>query len=178
MAIDARHSDSSVFTALVKAHNDSWRAYTEVETTFPHADITSQTTGDWRYPVDAPLQVTAATATNLATVILSANNSRQVTIMHFADALAHRNADTTNALTAPVATDQTTANTLLNQIKAKCNLHVSQATTHWTDDATNSITAPNATDLGTSQTLADAIKVFLNAHVIFAGETKLVKVID
>ncbi len=166
MALKVRKQNDGLVLAAIAAYNLFKREVTSSLTSYPHCDITSTTSGNFTAPTSAPLLVTAATATTLPLVLLSANNAKAIYNLHIADAVAHKAASAL-LVTTPAATTQGTANTLLNAIKAAYNLHIASATYHFTADATNPISAADASDLGTSETLADAIKAALNAHIQF-----------
>jgi hypothetical protein len=183
MAIKVKSGTDAMLYGLAAAHNTNWRDHVKENTSFPHADVTSSGDSgpDFRNPTTTALAGSAAAATSLALTITSANQSLKIAQLHFADALAHKAADTTNGTTLAVSALASTAtqgatNTRLNLIKAACNLHVSQLGVHFTNDGTNTIATADASDLATSEALADAIQSFLTAHIAFAGTTQLLDV--
>ena len=168
MPITVRKLDSSLTRATALAHNTMLRAITADLTTYPHADASARTSGDFTSPIVTVLACVLANATTLNTTIALANELKIVCNEHFGDAVAHDAADTANVITTAIASDQTTANTLLNAIKTNVNLHLAQAGVHFTNDAINTVSAADATDAGSSQTLATALKAAVNAHIILA----------
>lgn len=168
MALTVRRIDTVVAFALAAAFNLFKREVAESLSTLPHCDITSKPlSGDYMAPTATPDIVLNDDAVDLTGVKLIANEAKAVYNRHIADAVAHKAADTSNAVSTAAATDQTTANTLLNAIKTKLNLHLTQSGVHFTNDGTNTISASNASDLATSVTLANAVKAALNAHIQF-----------
>ena len=166
MTYRVRKVNDAMIAALVKAHNDERRAQISAEF---HYDISgSDVTGDVRDPVQQDLQVAAAAAADLATLLTLSNELLIVYTQHIADAHVHDMADTSNEIAAPAATDLTTAQTLLNEIKTDYNLHLAQASVHPNDDITNDITSANATNQATAETLANEAKADLNAHIVAA----------
>ena len=88
--------------------------------------------------------VTAATATDLATLLTLSNDIKAMYNAHCADAVAHNSADTTNVVTAADATDILSAVTLLNEIKADYEAHRIDVVAHNSADTTNIVTADDA----------------------------------
>jgi len=178
MAIEARRQQLAMVYAVITAFNSFKRQVTKNLTTYPHADITSRTTGEPANPGTTALTITSANASDLPTVITLANEAKDLFAVHAADAVAHEAADTANAIAAADASDQSTSNTLLNELKADYNLHLAQSGVHFTNDTTNAISAANASDLATSITLANALKTAWNAHVAFALSAPSVKIVE
>lgn len=169
--MDIRKIDSEAAFAAVAALNGTRRAITGLLTTKAHAGATSVvTTGHWQAPSGVALQVTAANATNLATLRTLCRNLWAVGRLHFADALNHVGADGTNTWSNQPAEDAvlTDLQTWLNAAKAAFNAHRTQASVHFTNDATNTITSADATDQSSADTLANELKTDLNAHITFA----------
>lgn len=190
MAIRTRKQTDDIAYAMVLAHNLEVRERVNTAATYPHADITSVTSADYKRPNPTTLAIVGVT-TALSDVIALAENARAVLRTHFDDAGsasnlwggAHKTADATNKalltlLAAPLATNQATVNVVLNAEKAAINAHVGQATVHFTNDGVNSIVAADATDLASSKVLAAAIKSVGNAHIIFAGTTQTINLVE
>lgn len=117
--------------------------------------------------------VTAANASDLATLITLTNNLIVVYRAHLEDtsyveggALSHKVPDPAPALV--IASDLATCITALNAIKSDYNTHRASTTYHYNADATNVTTSADATDLSSAQTLANEIKTDLNAHIASA----------
>ena len=175
MAINVRNAANAILPNLVAQFNKFKRVYTESETTYPHADITSVTSGAQSALVSTPAIMSSATASDLPTVIVRANEAKAVMNVHLVDALAHKAADT--VIATADATDQATANTLLNAIKAKLNTHDASTAAHFTADATNTVSSPDATNLGTSITLANELFTDINAHIQFAIDVDTLNIV-
>lgn len=187
MAMQIRKTTDAMVFAIVTAFNLCWRWFVTNKTTYPHADITSTTGGNYTAPTTTALTVAAANATNLATGITLAEAVRSWMLVHLNDGGAstngyggaHKAADTTNyALITYTASAKLTSsssqgnlNTLLNLLKSTANAHVSQSGVHFTNDGTNTVSASDATDLASSETLANALKTWCNAHGAFAPDT-------
>lgn len=149
------------------------------ETPLYHGDQTaSAEAGDWSIAAQTLLQVTAATAVDLATSITMANQIRQVLNLMMADAVAHLVADTTNPVATAIAVDLTSVEALLNAEKTAFNAHLAQAGVHITNDTTNTVATANATDLPSSEALANALKTAINAHLASAPQGESVTVIN
>lgn len=164
--------------ALIEGYNAFKREITQELTTMPHADITSKTSGYFTDASHTAAIVTNADATVLAGVLLIANELKVLIPIHFADDIAHSEADETNAVASADASDQDTANTLLNEIKDVLNAHFIETDVHFTNDGTNTIGTADATDLASSVTLANALKTAFNAHVQFGLTSPSVKVVE
>lgn len=175
MAINVRNAANAVLPNLVAQFNKFKRVYTESETSYPHADITSTTSGAYGALVSTPAIMSSAAASDLPTVLVRANEAKAVLNVHLVDALAHKAADT--VIATADATDQTTANTLLNAIKAKLNTHDADAAVHFTADATNTVSAADATDLASSVTLANELYTDINAHIQFAIDVDTLNIV-
>src|ERR1700690_4541325 len=117
MALQCRKGSPTTERALVLGYN-AMRATVAVSGSKYHADVTSNTTtGDFLAPAATAAVSVAATAADLPTVLVLANELQKVYNNSLLDAVAHKVADVTNTSTAPAATDQGTANTLLNDIQ-------------------------------------------------------------
>lgn len=176
MAYTVRRGSDGVLAALVRAHNDTRRAV--VGTSF-HADVTSDTSGDFANPVATAATVTAANATNLATSLTLVNDLRRRMLQHFGDALGHKVADTvaTAAVTLPQATILDEAVALANQLKSVYNTHRASTTYHYTADSTNAVTADNADDQTTLNTLLNEMKGDFNAHIASAPAGQSINIV-
>jgi hypothetical protein len=135
-----------------------------------HVDKTTLVmTGDHLNPTPATLTVSAANASDLATLLTLCAQIRAVAIAHAKDANAHKVADSTFLAAIPAEpTDLATAITFLNAVKAAYGTHIASTTFHYTADATNTIVAANASDQATSQTLANELKTDVTAHIAAA----------
>ncbi len=178
MAITARKVELDVLFALVAAHNARSRDTAENLETYPHADVSSLTSGDTSAPVTTADADATSTATNLGTVKLRANRLKALLNRHFADDLAHKEADEDNVIESPDATDQGTANTLLNEIKAALIAHEADTDFHYTADTTNAVTAVDADGLSNSELLANDLHAQVNAHVAFGPPTPMINLVD
>lgn len=166
--MDIRKIDSEVAFAAVAALNSTRRGITSLLTTKAHAGATSViNTGHWQAPAGSALQVTAANATDLATLRTLCRDLWAVGKLHFEDALHHNAADTTNSWGTQPAEDASLGDlqTWLNAAKSAYTAHLSQASVHFTNDATNTIAAANASDQTSANTLANEMKTDLNAHI-------------
>lgn len=171
MALDVRALDPAIARALVKSLNDFRDAVTENLTTFPHADTTSkQTSIDFKAPSASALLVTAADASNLATLRTLCRDLWFVATAHFGDAVAHKAKDAANDFgDQPSATAALVdLQTWLNDAKDALEAHFTESGVHFTNDATYSITSADASDQGSSNTLANELKSDLNLHIQFA----------
>lgn len=183
MAIDVRKGSDAVVAALVSQHNAMLRKITQGLSTSPHADVTSATSGDFSAPVAAALTVATSTVDTLAKTITRANLLSQYMLVHFADALAHLVADTTNDDTINLAELASTAtqgqtNTRLNLIQSAYNAHLIQSGVHFTNDTTNTDATTVASDAATSQALATALTTKFNAHIQAALGASAVRLIE
>lgn len=175
MAISARRGSDAVAFAQALAHNKLLAATAIVGSSF-HADITATTGGDYTAQTVTSLQVTAANATDLPSVITLVNQIQSIALVHLADGIstnasaagAHKVPDTTNNTAIATATDLATSITMANGWKTRLNAHFTQSGVHFTNDATNTIAAANATDLATAITLVNALKAALNPHITAA----------
>jgi hypothetical protein len=174
MAIIARkgHVAASLFVAT---QYNLLRQSIATSSSMFHADVTSYPAGDG---ASAPLSVTAATAADLPTSIALANQLTSYFNVHAADALAHKAADTANAIATPAAADLPTSIALANAIKAKFNAHLVQSGVHCTNDATNTNATAAATDLPTTIALLNAMKGNFNAHFVSCPAGQCIKVVD
>jgi hypothetical protein len=137
------------------------------------------------FHADASTAISAATASDLPTVITLANAVKASYNLHIASVCsattgqgAHLSVDAANGISSADATDQGTANTLLNEIKTDYNVHRASAVFHHTADATNVIAAANASDLGTSITLANELKTDINLHYAAAFASQAVALVS
>jgi len=149
--------------------------------TVAHYDVTSTPVSpapDHGSPVaDVALAVspTGSQAT-LALVIAQAEATRTVLLKHFADALAHKVADATNAASISYTTiplisstgTQAQVNALNIANAAAVTAHESQAGVHSHTDSTNVTTAVASTSLSTSQAQATDTVTQVNAHILNA----------
>lgn len=176
MALTIRKDPASLAFGVATAFNAFMRKFVESETSFPHYDITSTPSGSFDAPVSTALGVVNSSTADLSAVILMAEEMRSVMLKHFADALAHKAADTTDAAllalgTVPTATDQTSVNLLLNALATAYAAHRVSTSYHLGVDATNVVTALSATDLASSKTLAADIRTQIIAHILFGWTT-------
>lgn len=182
MALTIRNLTGALAVGVAVAFNAFKRKFVELETTFPHFDITSTPSGSESAPDSDPLQVTLSSTADLAAVIAMAEEERDVWLAHMRDEHAHTEADDTNIATLvaiATATDQTTVNTLLNAIKAVQLAHLADTTLHagGREDETNVITAADASNLGTSQTLVADAKAQINAHITFGWASPSINIV-
>ncbi len=166
-------NDDSAVRALVQQYNVLHDATISVTTDGYHRDISGVPGGDFSFPTSSNLQVSAATASNLATTLTLAKNVQGVMKVHFADDSAHLIADTVNVTFETLLIDNTSGATqlssvilMLNREKLDFNAHLSQSGVHLKTDAHNTVSASDATDLGTSETLANALKTAVNSHIL------------
>jgi hypothetical protein len=194
MAYEIRKLTDAFAWGVVQALNLKIRADAIALYSYPHADVTSTSGGNYQAPTTTPV-VVAATAVDLPSTITAAEQARTALYKHFMDGQsaanfwggAHKAADTVNAALISYATIALVSSTtgtlaqvivLLTALKAASNAHVSQSGVHFTNDSTNSVTASAAVDLGTSETLATGtggLKAFVAAHVQFAGAARTIK---
>jgi hypothetical protein len=113
---------------------------------------------------DNVLDVTTATAVDLATSIALANALKAAYNGHIAKTDAHKAADAANVTTSADATDLASTQTLLNEIKTDFNAHIVSTTFHANSGAADNVATANATDQTTSNALANALKTAFNAH--------------
>jgi len=109
---------------------------------------------------DTTNEVTAATATNLATAITLANDLKAQYEAHRADTTPHAVADSTNTVSADDATTLATLITLVNELRTDYEAHrvLTGGSEHGAADATNAATVAAVTQL------ADATGHFLPAR--------------
>lgn len=177
MGFSVRRGTDAVQAAIVLAINAVRRSSGVVGSNF-HADVTSDTTGDYRTPTATAATVGAANATDLATSLTLVNQIRQRWLQHMVDDLAHKVADTANTLAAAVATDLASAITLANEVKADFNLHIASTTFHYNADGTNTVATTNASDQSTLNALVNAIKTAFNAHIASAPAGQSIKLLE
>lgn len=191
MALTARNTPLAIQHALVASHNLQRKAIVDDLTTYPHYDATAtMSTGDYMRPSVAALQVTAATASSLATSRTLTRDIWFVATTHFADAIAdsganggaHAAADDT-AITAfgdNIATDANLAaiEAALNAYKAALNVHASESGVHAHDDSALVISTADASDQSSANTLANAIKAALNTHISAALAGPSIKLVS
>lgn len=189
MALTTRKVTDALVYALVASHNLQRKAIVDDLTTYPHYDKTATTNTDYIAPVASTLQVTAATASSLATSRTLTQDIWAVATTHFADAIAssganggaHAVADSTAiasfgskiADTAVLATIYGA----LNAYKAALNVHASQSGVHSHDDASLVIATADATDQNSTNTLANAIASALNTHISAAMAGPSIKIV-
>lgn len=152
--------------AVAKAINDTRRA---LVSTNVHADTTPElTSGSYKNPTVTNAAISAANASDLATLVALCKDIRVIYALHIADSVAHKVADTVDVVAAAEPSNLATAITFLNECKTDYELHRASTTYHYTADATNTIVAADATDQATSQTLANELKTDINAHILAA----------
>lgn len=185
MAIEVRKGSAAVVAALVSQHNALLKKVASELTTQPHADVSSDTSGDFSAPVATARTCTTASLDTLAKVVTRANLLKVLFNQHFADDLAHDAADDVNVIDAPDATSsnqttlQTEANTLLNAIQAALIAHQIESGVHFTNDVTTDVSAvPVASNLATSETLGAALTTAYNAHIQLALGVSAVQLIE
>lgn len=171
--IFSQRTSEAAIRALVQQYNALHQATIATSTAGFHRDISGIPAGDYRFPTSSNLQVTAATATNLATTLTMALNMQGVLKVHFADDVAHLIADTVNVALDGYSIDNTNATTqlssvilMLNAAKVVFNAHLTQSGVHLNNDGTNTVATTNASDLATSITLVNAMKTKVNAHIV------------
>ncbi len=173
MSIQIRNTDPAVLGPIA-AQINALRTTVAVAGSKYHADVTTRgaTTGDFSAPVAGAAALCATTdATNTGTGCALANVLAALLLAHFADALAHKVADTTNdgalATAADLtATDDTTMIALVAAIQTAWNAHDGSTVFHYTAD-----TNDDAGDVDTaahSRTTLNALKVKYNAHIASA----------
>ena len=189
MAIMTRKVTDALVYALVTSHNLQRKATVDALTSYPHYDATATTNVDYMAPVASALQVTAATASSLATSRTLTRDIWLVATTHFADAIAdsganggaHLAADATAiaAFGDNIATDADLAaiQAALNAYKAALNVHASESGVHAHDDGALVIATTDASDQGTANTLANAIKAALNTHITAAMAGPSIKIV-
>lgn len=146
-----------------------------------HKDATpgGATTGDFSAPAVSALAIAAADATNTATGLTLVNELQTKLLVHFADAVAHKAADTTNsgALAAgAVATNDATTVTLAGLIKTAFNAHNSSTVFHYTADTNDDSTT--ITDAATARTSINAVKAALNLHLASTPAGDAINLVD
>lgn len=174
MSLTVRKSPAALAIATAQAFNAFVRAYIVAETTFPHYDITSTPGGDFQNPTSTALAVANTGTADLPAVIVMAERARVVLLTHFADAVAHTEADADNAAlisydTIPALTStssQADTDTLVNALATALTAHEADTDVHPTADGTNAITAPSATNLATSKVRVADVRVQTNAHIL------------
>lgn len=114
---------------------------------------------------DTTNAVTAADATNQATLNTLLNEIKTDYNAHRVSTTFHDAADSTNVVASADATDAATSVTLANEIKADYNAHRSQSDVHPHDDSANAVSSADATDEASCITLANEIKTDYNAHL-------------
>lgn len=172
--MDIRDIPTSLIYALVSAFNAT-RVAQARGSSYPHVTPTSTTDAtDYRAPTNAAYQVTAATASSLATLRTLCRDLYDVGVAHFADggedAQAHDAADSTNTWGTKPATDASLSDlqTWLNARKTAWNAHLTQSGVHYASDVTNAVSTADASDQSTANALANALKDALNAHITLA----------
>lgn len=165
MGAKVRSTTHDALFALVKAHNDTRRALVASNV---HASSTGKVSAPFIDPVFSALAVSAANATNEATLVTLTVQLMAVYAEHLADDVGHKVKDTANAVAAAIPTTTATCITALNELKADYNLHRASTTYHYNADGTNAVTAVDATNEASAITLANEIKADLNAHIAAA----------
>lgn len=185
--IFSRKNVDAVCRACAQQYNALHEATISTSTDGYHRDISGVVdTGDsFSNPISKSLQVTAASATTLPTVLLSALNIQAVLHMHFADAEAHLKADSVNVGldgyaidNTSATTQQSSANLMLNAAKVVLNAHLTQSGVHRKSDTANSVATTDASNLATSETLANALKSAINAHIVSGPTVGRVHLLD
>jgi hypothetical protein len=173
--MDVRKTPDNVAYALVAAAN---QRQVDGISTFFHLNRTETTdSSDYRAPTVTRMAISAAVASNEATLVALANELKADINTHFADTIAHNTA-VSSAVATAAATNTATANTLLNALKAAYNTHLSAANVHYTNDATNTIAAADATNEATGITLANELKTDFTAHIASAPAGTYIRLID
>lgn len=174
----------AICRACVQQYNALHAATISASTDGYHRDISGVASGDFSAPSSSNLQVSAATASNLATTTTLALNIQGVLHVHFADDSAHLIADTVNVALDGYAVDYTSGTTQLNSVvamlnaaKVVFNAHLSQSGVHLKTDDANSVATSDATDLSSAQTLANAMKTKINAHIISGPSVGRIKLL-
>lgn len=168
MAINVRNVANEILPNLAASFNALKREVVAL-TSYPHADITSTTSGPSNARVATAAIMSSPTATDLPTVIVRANEAKAVLNVHLVDPRAHKAA--ASVIATANATDQASVNTLLNAIKAALNTHDASTADHFTADSTNTCATTDASNLATSLTLANALFTKINAHIQFSLTT-------
>ncbi|WP_438029004.1 hypothetical protein [Sorangium sp. So ce233] len=157
----------SISRALLKSYR-LLRQEIATRESLVHGDITGTPGGDFRNPTTTAYLVTAANASDTATLRTLCRDLYRVYSTHIADTEAHKVADSTNTVSVGLPAedaDQTALNTFMNELKADYNAHRSQTGVHCNNDSGNAVAAVDASDAATSYTLANEIKTDLNAHI-------------
>jgi hypothetical protein len=158
----SKKSPNALSRALVASHNRLCQSLA-TKLAYPHADVTSSTTGYWHSPVVTPILVSAPNATNLATSITLLADIDEVLGVHYADLFAHKIAWEYDF--GSVATNLATAISKANALKADVLLHAVDLDTHYAEDQSTAIDAVDATDEPSLVLLVNAIKGGVNTHI-------------
>ncbi len=180
-----QNTGEAAWRALAIAHNAFVRKFVDVETTFPHYEVTGITTGDFSAPVMTALQITSSGTTTLAAVKTMANEARVVLLAHFADANGHIAADTVNAALIDLdaldelvtASTQDETDTFVNALITAYEAHRILTTKHSHADSTNLITATSAVDLASSKLAVADAKAMTNAHINLSWTTPSIELV-
>lgn len=165
MAYQARSKRADEVAYLVAHAVNATRA--ALVSTNVHKDTTPEmVSGDWRNPTVTAAAVSAANASDAATLLTLCKDIRAILALHFGDSVAHKVADASSIAAEP--TDTTTCISSLNSWKSAYGTHIASTTYHYTADATNTIAASNASNEATAITLANEFKTDLNAHIALA----------
>lgn len=166
-------TSEALIRALVQQYNALHQATITTSTAGFHRDISGVPSGDFSSPSSSNLQVSAATASDLATVLTMALNIQGVLKVHFADNVSHLIADSVNVGLDGYSIDNTSGATklssvilMLNAAKVVSNAHLTQSGVHLNNDGTNTVATADATDLASAITLANGIKAKVNPHII------------
>ncbi len=173
MSIHVRNLHPSILGVLASEHN-KLRQTVAVAASKYHADATTTapTTGDYSAPVAGAAALCAtANGSTTPTDCALANALGALLVAHFADALAHKVADTTNsaALIAAVAipaVDAGTFVTLATAIQTAWNAHDGSTVFHYTADTNDDATS--ISNQSTARTSINAVKAAYNLHVVSA----------
>lgn len=177
MAISVRSNIDEMVLALALAHNTQ---QSTVSGSFGagdfHRDLTQTTSGpllDLDGVVVTTVTVSAATAVDLPTTKVLANQMFGVLNLHMLDDQAHLIKDAVNLVVIDgyqtmLAVDLPSSIVLLNALKVVFNDHLVQTGVHQHNDATNTVATAAAHDLASCEALANAMKTAMNAHMASA----------
>lgn len=172
--MDVRKTPDAMLFALVAAHN---QAQVDAVSTSFHANKTTVPGGEYQSPTTTRVIISAATATDTATLLVMVNELKTDINIHFVDAGAHDTA-VSAVVTTATATNTATAVALANALKAAYNVHLADTGVHYNDDATNAVTNANATDLATALTLVNELKGDFNNHIASAPSGSYIQLVD
>lgn len=183
--IFSRKNVDAALRAVVQQYNALHQATISTSVDGYHRDISGVASGDFSAPGSSNLQVSAASATDLATSLTLVLNIQGVLHDHFADDSAHLKADSVNVAFDGYAIDNTSGATQLssailmaNAIKLNYNAHLTQSGVHLKSDTANNVSTSDATDQSSLDTLLNAMKTKVNAHIVSGPTVGRVKLID